>query len=97
MLDWRITPDQRALKVAYPIAAADGGFRSYHMSRQFNEGIRQMARQRDLGLIDFEGYAYREFDRRSDYFTDSVHMTIRGYAAFGRFLATELEGRIGCE
>lgn len=97
LLDWRITPDQRALEVAYPIASTQNLYAYPLLTRQFNDEIRQFAEQRDLGLIDLEEYAYREFEPRSDYFTDSVHMTIRGYAAFGRFLATELEGQTGCE
>lgn len=97
LLDWRITPDQRALEVAYPIASTQNLYAYPLLTRQFNDEIRQFAEQRDLGLIDLEEYAYREFEPRSDYFTDSVHMTIQGYEAFGRFLATELEGRISCE
>ena len=97
LLDWRITPDQRALEIAFPIASTQNLFAYPLLTRQFNEEIRQFARQRDLGLIDFEEYAYHEFEPRSDYYTDSVHMTIRGYAAFGRYLADQLESRIDCD
>jgi len=97
LLDWRITPDQRALEIAYPIASTQNLFAYPLLTRQFNEEIRRLAGQRDLGLIDFEEFAYHEFEPRSDYFADSVHMTLRGHAALGRYLATELQGRVRCD
>jgi lysophospholipase L1-like esterase len=97
LLDWRIKPDARALEIAYPIASTQNLFAYPLLTRNFNEKIRQFAKQKDVGLIDFEEYAFHEFEARSDYYTDSVHMTIQGYAALGRFLATELEGRVSCD
>jgi lysophospholipase L1-like esterase len=96
LLDWRVTPDPRALEIAYPIASTQNLFAYPLLTRRYNEEIRRVARLRDVDLIDFEGYAYDELDPRSDYFTDSVHMTIRGSTTFGRYLATELQGRLPC-
>jgi lysophospholipase L1-like esterase len=96
VLDWRIAPGQRALEIAYPIASTRNLYAYPLLTRQFNEGIRRVASDLNTGLVDFENFAFREFDPRSDYFTDSVHMTIKGHDAFGRYLAAELRTHVSC-
>ena len=94
--DWRITPSDTALMTAYPVYSTPNLYAYSVLTRGFNEALRDYAVGQDIPLIDFEDYAYRSFTPRTEYFADSVHPTLCGYEAMGRFIAHELMALLPC-
>ncbi len=90
IFDSRVEPDDRALRVAYPTATTNNLYAYAILTRLFNSELRRFAEARELPLIDFEHFAFEHFDPRSVFFLDSVHPSLKGYEAMGRFLAAEL-------
>ena len=97
MLDWRVEPDRRALELAYPISSTRNLYAYPLLTRLYNDQLRMFAELEKLPLVDFEEFAYEHFSKRSEYFTDSVHMTLKGYESMGKFLADELRSIVVCD
>jgi lysophospholipase L1-like esterase len=90
LLDWRVEPDERALSIAYPIAATDNLYAYSLLTKLYNQNLRDYARSKHLPMIDFEQYAFDHFSPRSTHFIDSVHPTPETYVEMGQYFASEL-------
>ena len=90
LLDWRVEPDERALSIAYPIAATDNLYAYPLLTKLYNQNLRSYARNKHLPMIDFEQYAFDHFSPRGTHFTDSVHPTSETYIEMGQYFASEL-------
>jgi lysophospholipase L1-like esterase len=90
MFDWRVQPDEKALRHAYPISSSDNLYAYAVVTRKFNEALRIYAKTHDLGLIDFEEYAWEKLRPRSQFFDDSVHPSLQGYREMANFLTEQL-------
>ena len=87
LFDWRVAPDARAMRIAYPISSTQNLYAYSILTRRYNEQLREFARTAGIELVDFEQYAYEHFRPRSLYFDDSVHGADTTYALIGALLA----------
>jgi lysophospholipase L1-like esterase len=96
MLDRAVEPDAAALAMVGPLEISDNLYLYPLLTARFNQALRQYARRRDLPVLDLERHARGHFIPRSAYFLDPVHPSAAGYAAIGRFMASELLGYLPC-
>jgi lysophospholipase L1-like esterase len=94
LLDAEVEPDEKALRMSYPLERSGNLYLYALLAGRWNEAVRLYARESGLEVIDLERYARERFVPRSDYFTDNVHWNARGYDEIGRFLARELAGSV---
>jgi len=94
LYDWRVEPDDEALRIGYPIASTPNLYAYALLTRRYNEALRQRADELQLDVIDFERYAVDHLLPRTDYWHDSVHLSTIGNLEMGEYLASELAARL---
>jgi lysophospholipase L1-like esterase len=91
IFDYRVSPDSRALEVAFPTSSTNNLYAWPLLTSLYNNRLRQLVNEDDrVQLIDFEAYALDHFVPRHAYFVDSVHLTNEGYRQMGVYFAGEL-------
>ena len=61
---------------------------------RYNEWLREIARELDVGLINLESWSRGAFDPRHDYFISLLAFNEAGQEKIGQYMAQILEGRI---
>ncbi|MFC2169945.1 SGNH/GDSL hydrolase family protein [Acidobacteriota bacterium] len=97
LFDLSIKPDEHALEIGHPTASSNNLFAFAVLTRNWNKALREYAVVKDIPIIDFEAAALHLFPKRSDYFTDSIHLTTEGYRIMGKYFTQELIKILGFE
>lgn len=91
IFDHRVSPDDRALEIAFPTASTNNLYAWPLLTSIYNNKLRQLvAEDSRVQLFDYEAYALEHFVPRHTYFVDSVHFTNKGYREMGEYFAREL-------
>ncbi len=60
------------------------------LNLRYRAELVEAAARHGVNFIDAYSWATKELSPRSSYFTDSVHLTAKGYGKLGTYLADEL-------
>jgi lysophospholipase L1-like esterase len=90
----REAPTPEALETGHLPPTTDNPYEIAVMTERYDELLRELARERDLPLIDLERWADRALVPRHAWFVDSVHLTEEGQALIGAYMAEQLAPRI---
>lgn len=83
-------PSDRALAIGHLPRFTDNPYVLAAMAERYNEALRRLAAEHDLGLVDLDRWARDELVPPERFFFDSVHLWEEGQARIGAYLAARL-------
>ena len=83
-------PTARSLQIGHLPRYTSNPFVLARMAERYNAGLRAMAQQSGLQVIDLEKWSTVALQPRDKYFFDSVHLYEEGQAMIGKEIAAEL-------
>ncbi|MBL6957539.1 MAG: hypothetical protein ISR52_01040 [Rhodospirillales bacterium] len=84
-------PSLKALKIGHLPTFTENPYVLATITEKFNQTLRALSLQRNLGLIDLEKWGMINLHPKDQYFTDSVHLNAKGLEKIGAFLADKLK------
>lgn len=89
-----LPPTLKALKLGHLPVFTDNPYVLAMMTERLNQKLRELSVQQNIGLIDLEKWSETELLPREHYFSDSVHLNVKGLEKIGRYLAEKLRPEI---
>lgn len=86
-----LEPSAKALKIGHLPDYTTNTNVLASMTHQFNEQIRQLARDHEIEMIDLEQWGAENLNPREMFFEDSVHLNRSGLRRLGEFIARSID------
>ena len=83
-------PSQQALQIGHLPSNTRNAYVLAVMSRKYNDDLRELAKKKDVSLIDLERWGQSVFLPPESWFFDSVHLWSEGQVAIGDYIGQSL-------